>query len=130
MTEAQIVEMTDQDLHESVQEERSKEIRRNQTAKARAVRAQKAQQRGYNINGRPPYGYRWEGETLTPYAPELEIVALAHQLHTNGFSYAKIADSLNALGYCNRAGKTFHRGSVYQLLHYKKKSTKALISKT
>ena len=46
MTEVQVDEMTYQDLHESVQEERIKEIRGNQTSKARAVRAQKAQQRG------------------------------------------------------------------------------------
>src|SRR5215813_2804384 len=103
MTEVQIDEMTYQDLHESVQEERIKEIRGNQTSKARAVRAQKAQQRGYHIVT-PPYGYRWDGGQLILYAPELEIVALAQQLRINEFTYQKIADSLNARGHCNRAG--------------------------
>ena len=128
MTEVQIDEMTYQDLHESVQEERIKEIRGNQTSKARAVRAQKAQERGYRITN-PPYGYRWDGNQLMPYAPELEVLALAQQLRTNGFTYQKIADSLNARGYCNRAGNTFTQQIVRQMLNNKRKSLVALLPK-
>ena len=128
MTEALIVEMIDQDLHEPVQEERIKEMRRNQTAKARAVKAQKAQERGYRITN-PPYGYPWGGDQLIPQPQELETIALAQQLRTNGFSYAKIAKILTANGHRNRNGNIFNHGNVRQMLNYKRKSLAALLPK-
>ena len=61
---------------------------------------------------------------------ELEVVALAQQLRTNGFTYQKIADSLNARGHFNRAGNPFTQQSVRQMLNNKRKSLVALLPQT
>ena len=129
MTEAEIVEITYQDLHEPVQEEPIKEIPRIQTAKARAVRDANAQERGYYIAGMPPYGYRWENGQLIPHPKESAVIAMAQQLKANGFSYSQIAEVLAANGYTNRNGNAFCRQDIHQLLTYQRKSLVALIPK-
>jgi len=126
MTEAMIIERMYQDLQDFIREDR----RQAHMAKMRAVQVQNAQQRGYYIGGRPPFGYRWDNGQLIPYAPELEIIVLVQQLRNNGFSYPEIAKTLAAKGYRNRYGNPFPYQNIFQMLNVKKKSTQALLPRS
>src|SRR5262245_4348919 len=129
ITEALIVEGIYIDIAGTLREDCLKEQRRQHAAHIREIRKQRDKERGYPIHGNAPFGYRWDCGTLVPCVLELEVIALAQQLRTNGLSYREIATVLKEKGYRSRTGNIFNVGHVYSILNNKRKSLVALLPK-
>lgn len=60
---------------------------------------------------------------LVPLHEEQESLKMMQDLHSQGYSYQKIADSLDDAGYKNREGKAFQKMTVYRILRRINKTT-------
>lgn len=69
--------------------------------------------------GNIPYGWRIEAgsDELLPDPGEIEILNMCDHLRSQGFSYQKIADKLNELGYYTRSGGSWKKQYVHSLLN-------------
>jgi site-specific DNA recombinase len=65
---------------------------------------------GAPLGGRPPYGYRWEGNKLVPDGSKAEAVRLMFQWATEGHSTRWIAAELRKRGVPNPTGGDFWHG--------------------
>lgn len=94
-----------------VAEQERKNIARR-TGGGRAVKSAKG---GYS-GGRPPYGYRPVGGSLTVVTEEAEVVRKIFEMKKGGATYQQICDALNAEGKTNRSGTRFSISTVQTIL--------------
>ena len=73
--------------------------------------------RGKRISGRPPFGYRFEGDEVVEEPVELELRARILELRGQGLGSKKIAARLNEESAGNpRTGRAWHYGTVAAIL--------------
>jgi site-specific DNA recombinase len=107
--EAEITgERTSDALKEKQKEAQAQE---NATAKTEQRKARRV-----NINGRAPYGYRWEDGELVEVAHEQEALAIITELRSRGITYATIAKELSDRGVTTKRGGQWRSGSVRDIL--------------
>lgn len=70
--------------------------------------------------GTPPLGYKIVDGFYKIDEEEAKIVEKIFALRLQNYSYQKIADTLNGLGYKNKYGKEFNRNSFYEMLQNKR----------
>lgn len=70
---------------------------------ATALEARKA--RGLPKGGRPPFGWRWEGDSLVRENSEVLVLKAARKLRAQGLSFRAIAEELQTLGHVGRRGE-------------------------
>lgn len=71
--------------------------------------------RGEVIGGVPPWGYRLsdDGTRWVPDEREQRMLALVHQLRSQGATFASIVESLALAGFTSRNGRKFARSNVF-----------------
>jgi hypothetical protein len=57
-----------------------------------------------NINGRAPFGYRWDNNELVEVANEQRALAIITELRSRGITYATIAKELSDRGVTTKRG--------------------------
>ena len=81
-----------------------------------AAKTEQRKARRVNINGRAPYGYRWEDGELVEVAHEQEALAIITELRSRGITYATIAKELSDRGITTKRGGQWRSGSVRDIL--------------
>ena len=81
-----------------------------------ALAAKKRLNNGESINGRAPYGQKWEDGALIPCPTEQPILETMKHLRDLGQSYQQIADRLTAMGPITRRGGVWRVSTVYTIL--------------
>lgn len=85
-------------------------------------------QQGKKYGGRPPFGFRAEGDTLATHPAEVAILHAAQQHREKGLSYRTIARRLNDAGFTTRDGGPWHHAGVGRLLGQIAANYRALIA--
>lgn len=76
---------------------------------------------GKHCGGTPPLGYRVNDEGELEIDPvKAEAVRMIFDMFEMGYSYSRMAKTLNESGYTNSLGDPFSEGSFYELLHQEK----------
>ena len=86
------------------------------TTAAKSLKAKKTRAGGKSINGRAPYGQKWEDGALIPCPTEQPILETMKHLRDLGQSYQQIADRLTAMGHITRRGGVWRVSTVYTIL--------------
>lgn len=94
-------------------QEKKKEAQAQEDATAKTEQ-RKARQ--VSINGRAPYGYRWEEGRLVEIAHEQEALTIITELRSRGITYTAIAKELSNRGITTKRGGTWRSGSVRDIL--------------
>lgn len=95
------------------------ELERDQTGErtAFALAHIKEKNGGRQINGRPPYGYRWAEGRLAPVEAEQKTIGAIKRWHKDGQSVLDITASLNCgTRHATRGGGPWHRAQVHRIL--------------
>lgn len=66
--------------------------------------------------GTIPLGYDIVNQKYVINEHEAEIITLTYDLYNRGYSVQKIADTLNKMGFRNKQGRKFKKGSFYRIL--------------
>ena len=82
----------------------------------KSLKAKKTKAGGKSINGRAPYGQKWEDGALIPCPTEQPILETMKHLRDLGQSYQQIADRLTAMGHITRRGGVWRVSTVYTIL--------------
>ncbi len=91
--------------------EREQAAERTKTAMA-ALRRQKRR-----ISGRPPFGYRFEGDHVVPVRSELRLLVRMRRMQRGGSGCYRIASALNAEGGVNpRTARPWYYGTIRAIL--------------
>jgi DNA invertase Pin-like site-specific DNA recombinase len=79
-----------------------------------------------------PYGYKLSeySSIFETCSQEQEIILCATQLYAQGYSYRKVAESLNNQGYKSRAGTTFSHTQIFNMLKQPGKKTQRISQKS
>jgi hypothetical protein len=83
---------------------------------AKSLKAKKTRAGGKSINGRAPYGQKWENGALISCPTEQPILETMKHLRDLGQSYQQIADRLTAMGHVTRRGGVWRVSTVYTIL--------------
>ena len=89
-------------------------IDRSETA-TESLKAKKAKA-GKSINGRAPFGQRWENGSLVKCPTEHPVLETMKHLRDLGQTYQQIADRLTAMGHLTRRGGEWRVSTVYTIL--------------
>jgi site-specific DNA recombinase len=71
---------------------------------------------GKSINGRAPYGYRWQDRKLVQHPEEATVRRKAYELFSQYRRKGKVAKLLNAAGYRTRDGVIWRDTQVFRVL--------------
>lgn len=69
-----------------------------------------------SINGRAPFGFRWEGGELVRDADEYPVREMMIGLRSTGLTYAQIAQEVNNAGHTTRRNKQWRTSSIHTIL--------------
>lgn len=69
-----------------------------------------------SINGRAPFGFRWEEGALVRDADEYPIREIMVELRDAGLTYAQIAQEINDAGHTTRRNKPWRTSSIHTIL--------------
>jgi len=86
------------------------------TIKTQTKKAMEHKKGKGEVVGHVGYGYKRDGDSLVPVGSEQTVIALANELHAQGFKLADIARSLNGEGHVTRAGKAWTTTQVRRLI--------------
>ena len=86
------------------------------TSATESLKAKKDKAGGASINGRAPYGHKWESGALVECPIEQPILETMKHLRELGQSYQQIADRLTAMGHITRRGGVWRVSPVYTIL--------------
>jgi len=93
------------------------QLEREQNAERTRDALAELRRQGKRISGKPPLGYRFEGELLVEVAEEQEVLATLRELRAEGNGARKIARILNGSGLGNpRTGRDWAHGTVGDIL--------------
>lgn len=87
-----------------------------QTSDRRKFGGREAQKNGRFISNRPPLGYKSINQKLVIDKEEAPIITSIFDLYESGYGFAKIASTLNELGYKTRRGYPFRADKVKYIL--------------
>ena len=82
----------------------------------KSLEAKKTRAGGKSINGRAPYGQKWENGSLVPCPTEQPILETMKHLRDLNQSYQQIADRLTDMGHITRRGGIWRVSTVYNIL--------------
>ena len=119
MTEYAIIQDMYADLADDEHQRRVKMTRQQNMSKAQAAKQQKAQERGYNVAVKAPFGYHVLSGKLLPNPREQEALCLMRTLRLRGLSYYNIAKTLTEQGFISRAGTPYFGQTIYKFLNPK-----------
>lgn len=71
---------------------------------------------GEYTGGTIPFGYKLEGKFLAPEPKESKVVQYVYERYAAGVSIDTLQRELRSLGYMTRAGKTFSKAALYDML--------------
>jgi DNA invertase Pin-like site-specific DNA recombinase len=93
------------------------ELERGQTAERTRDALAEMRRRGRRVSGRPPFGFRFEGDGLEAVPEEQEILGRMMRLRSRGNGARRIAAKLNRDGTLNpRTGRPWNYGTVAAIL--------------
>lgn len=72
---------------------------------------------GRQINGMPPYGYKWKDGQLFEVAIEQRVLIAIKLWFSRGCKVTEITTRLNTADYQTRGGGVWHKAQVYRILH-------------
>lgn len=90
--------------------------RQAQTEESAEAKRQGRAARRVTVNGRPPFGYRWEAGKLVEVEAEQIILNKIKLLRESGLTYARIAEELAERGHLTKRGGRWRAGSVRDIL--------------
>jgi DNA invertase Pin-like site-specific DNA recombinase len=90
--------------------------RQAQTKESAEAKEQGRAARRVAVNGRPPFGYRWEAGKLVEVEAEQDILNTIKLLRESGLTYARIAEELGKSGHLTKRGGRWRAGSVRDIL--------------
>ena len=69
-----------------------------------------------SINGRAPFGFRWEDGSLVKDPAEYPVRETMVELREAGLTYAQIAEAINHAGHTTRRNKQWRTSSIHTIL--------------